>query len=165
PSSSPSAPLPCANIGQVVTVQKLPAYQLDIDLWIELLCTWYWQYCLSRLAYKKRALSVYFPCDCIRHVAGLLDHLIRLEADGWRNRDPERLGSLEVEDELVLHGLLHRQVARLDAFEHLVDVGGGTPPRVHGVRPIRHEAARHHPLSPGVQHGQPVRGGEVCDDL
>ena len=81
----------------------------------------------------------------------------------WGHRDPERLGSLEVEDELELHGLLHGQVRGLGAFENLVYVGGGMPQRVHGVRPIRHEAARHHPLSPGVQYGQPMRGGEGCD--
>src|SRR5215510_14512702 len=48
----------------------------------------------------KRALSVRFPRNCIRHVAGLLDHLVRLEEERRGDRDPERLGGLQIDDQL-----------------------------------------------------------------
>jgi hypothetical protein len=41
------------------------------------------------------------------------------------NREPEHLGSLEVDDQRKLHRLLHGQVGRRGAFEDLVDIGGG----------------------------------------
>src|SRR4029434_3189739 len=40
----------------------------------------------------------------------LLDHLIRQKEERRGERDPERLRRLEVEDQLELHRLLHRQV-------------------------------------------------------
>ena len=52
--------------------------------------------------------------------ASLLDHLVRLEEEGRGDREPERLGGLEIDAQLEFHGLLHRQVRRLGAFEDLV---------------------------------------------
>src|SRR5207245_1440358 len=66
----------------------------------------------------------------------LSDHLIRLEEDMWGNRQPERLGSLEVDDQLELHRLLHRQVGGLGAFEDLVHIGGGAAEHVRATHPI-----------------------------
>src|SRR2546425_3184918 len=60
-----------------------------------------------------------------RAPAPLLDHLIRLkEEDRW-DGNVERLGRLEIDDQLEFRGLLHRQVARLGAFENLVHEDGG----------------------------------------
>ncbi len=59
----------------------------------------------------------------------LADHLGRLEEEGWRDGQVEGLGRLEVDDELKRHGLLHRQVGRLGAFEDLVDVEGAVRAR------------------------------------
>ena len=38
----------------------------------------------------------------------LLEHLLRPDEERRRQRDPERLGGLEVKDQLELRGLLHR---------------------------------------------------------
>src|SRR5438445_586450 len=49
-------------------------------------------------------------CPALRpHRPGprLLEHLVRLEEDGWGNRQAEGLGGLEVDDQLELRGLLH----------------------------------------------------------
>src|SRR5262252_9457197 len=43
---------------------------------------------------------------------GSPDQLIGLEEERLGDRDPERVRSLEVDDQLELHGLLHRQVGR-----------------------------------------------------
>ena len=51
--------------------------------------------------------------------ARLLEHLICQEEQGWGHRHPERLGGLEVEDQLELPGLLYGQVRRLGAFQDL----------------------------------------------
>ena len=43
------------------------------------------------------------------------------------NREPERLGGLQVDHEFEFRGLFHRKIARLGAFEDFVDVHGGAP--------------------------------------
>jgi hypothetical protein len=42
-----------------------------------------------------------FQNRCIRKLAGLPDHLVRLEENARGDGDPERLGGLEVDDQLV----------------------------------------------------------------
>src|SRR5262249_36201246 len=73
--------------------------------------------------------------------ARLLDHLIRQEEQRWRDRDPERLGRLEVDDQLEFYGLLHRQVGGLGAFQDLVYVRGSTPEQIPNAYAIGHEPA------------------------
>ena len=46
----------------------------------------------------------------------LLDHLVRLEEKRRGDREPERLGGLEIDNQLEFHGLLHREVGGLRAF-------------------------------------------------
>ena len=52
----------------------------------------------------------------------LLDHLGRLKQDLGRNSQAELLGSLQVDDQLELRGLLHGQVGRISTLEDLVYV-------------------------------------------
>jgi hypothetical protein len=63
-------------------------------------------------------------------VAGLLDHLIGHEEQGWGHREAQRLSGLEVENQLVLRGLLHGQVSGLGALENLVHVRCAALPAV-----------------------------------
>src|SRR5262249_23620557 len=65
---------------------------------------------------------------------------------GWgehrgRNFKPERLRGLEVDDQLVLGRRLHRQVARLLAFEDTIDVAGSAPILIEKIRPIGNQTA------------------------
>jgi hypothetical protein len=55
----------------------------------------------------------------------LLDHLIRLDQHRLRDRQPKRLGGLEIDDELELGRLLDWQVGGLGALQDLIYVGGG----------------------------------------
>jgi hypothetical protein len=57
----------------------------------------------------------------------LLDYLVGAPEDRHRNRQAERARGLQIDDELELGRLLDRQLARLRAFEDLVDVDGGSP--------------------------------------
>src|SRR5262245_1630153 len=60
-----------------------------------------------------------FQSRCIRKLAGLPDHLVRLEEKGRGDRETQGLGGLEVDDQLELRGLLHGEVCRLGTFEDL----------------------------------------------
>ena len=55
----------------------------------------------------------------------LLDHFIRPPQHRRRDRQAERLRSLEVDDKLKLGGLLDGEVCRLRTLQDLVDQGGG----------------------------------------
>ena len=52
----------------------------------------------------------------------LSDDLVRLEQDERGNREPKRLGGLEVDDQLELHGLLYGEISRFGAFQNFVHV-------------------------------------------
>jgi hypothetical protein len=58
----------------------------------------------------------------------LLDHLVGSHQNRVRDRQPERLGCPEVDDQLELRGLLDREVGGLGALEDLVDVARGETP-------------------------------------
>src|SRR5438128_11769809 len=60
-----------------------------------------------------------------QHWHALLDHPIRPRQHRGRDREPERLRSLEVDHQLELVGLLDRQVRRLGPFEDLVHIRSG----------------------------------------
>ena len=38
----------------------------------------------------------------------LLNHLVRAGKDGWRDGEAQRLGGLQIDDQLVFRGLLNR---------------------------------------------------------
>src|SRR5262249_3322826 len=58
-----------------------------------------------------------------------------------RNRQADLLGGFEVDDELELRRLLHREISRLGAFQNLVHIRGSASEQVGGVRAIVHESA------------------------
>jgi Transposase len=60
------------------------------------------------------------PSQCL--CAGLLEHLVRKVEQMRGQRQAEGLGRLEVDDELKLHGLFHRQVGGLGSLQNLIDV-------------------------------------------
>src|SRR6266446_5003584 len=70
-----------------------------------------------------------------------LYNLIRAPQHRRRDRQPNRLRGLEIDDQLELGRLLDREVGGVDAFEDLVHVGGRAPLQVENVRAIDHETA------------------------
>ena len=54
----------------------------------------------------------------------LLDPLVRLEEKPRGEREPERLGRLEIDDQFEPHGLLDGEVRGLGPFQDFVDLDG-----------------------------------------
>src|SRR5437763_599070 len=96
---------------------------------------------------------------------GSANHLICLEEDGWGNGEAEGLGCLEVDDQLELHRLLHRQVGGFRPLEDAIHVVGGAAEEVRQVRSIGHQTASHDPYPAGKHARQVLLGGELRDVL
>jgi hypothetical protein len=73
---------------------------------------------------------------------GSADDLVGLEKQCRGQRGPERLGGLEVDDELERGGLLDGEVSRLGPFEEFVHVRGEALSPLGTIGPIAHEPTR-----------------------
>src|SRR5207247_9675913 len=100
----------------------------------------------------------------IRHLYSILfNHLVGNSKHAWGNRQAERLGGLEVDDELELAGLLHWQIRRLGTFQYFVHITGSTPIQVRIVRSVGHLATGRSMLSEPIHSRQTAFVCEVCD--
>src|SRR5215207_4621509 len=99
----------------------------------------------------------------IKESGQLLDHLGGLEQDVVGNGEAERLGCLEVDDELKRRRLLYWKIGGLGPFEDLIHVGGGAPPLRGHRYPVRHEAALLRKVSKVRDRRQPTPERQVRD--
>ena len=67
----------------------------------------------------------------------LFDDLIRPQQQRRRDGEAERLGDLEVDDQLELRRLLYGQVGRLCALENLIHVDGSMSANLKGTEAVR----------------------------
>src|SRR5262249_8722790 len=106
-------------------------------------------------------LSVLFPCASTQNRKASLDHLIRpRQQRGW-DREAERFGGLEVDDQLELRRLLDGQVGRFCTFEDLVDLDRRAAPGLIDAVAVVHQPAGLG--KPGLrrQYRQAVRKGQL----
>src|SRR5262249_34427048 len=78
--------------------------------------------------------------------------------------EAECLRGLEIDDQLVLGGRLHRQVGRLLALEDAIDVAGCGAQRTNGFSPIGDETTSTDVISEGINRWQLVAGGQPGND-
>src|SRR5262245_15550975 len=97
------------------------------------------------------------------HDHGLLYDLIRPLQERRRDRQPERLPGLDVDDQLELGGLFDGEVARLGALQDLVHVRGAALVEIEKARPVRHETPGLHTLPDAVCCRQSAPCREVCE--
>jgi hypothetical protein len=71
-----------------------------------------------------------------------------LEGERWGNGEAQRLGGLQINDQLEYSRLLDRQVGRLGPLGDLVDVGSRPPLDVRLARAIGHQAPGRYRVSP-----------------
>src|SRR5262245_53319753 len=64
------------------------------------------------------------------------DHLVGTGEKRWRHGKAQRLGGLEIDDQLVLFWRLDRQIGRLLALEDTIDIASRLAVLVDEVRPI-----------------------------
>src|SRR5215831_1993178 len=97
--------------------------------------------------------------------APLLDHLIGSCKQRWRNRQPEGLRSLEVDDQFKLGWLLDGEISGLGSLQDLVHVNGSAPVEIKNVRAIRHEATGVDMELQGEHRRQVAPCRELCNSL
>src|SRR5262245_12791660 len=90
----------------------------------------------SRLRCPREGVAIRAPPD-----DGLLDDLIRPRQERRRDRQTERFGGLQIDQQVELGGLLDGQVAGLGAFEGAVHIAGGAPAGLWKVWTVLHEIA------------------------
>src|SRR6266446_1386715 len=94
-----------------------------------------------------------------------LDHLVSAGEQRRRHSEAEHLCGPQVDDELELGRLLHREISGLGAPENFIDVAGGTPKQISEICPIRHERAGCHIFSKSMKRWQSLPGREVSNEL
>src|SRR5262245_24126944 len=73
--------------------------------------------------------------------ASLFDHLIGAGEQRGRHGEADRVSSLEIDDEIVFRGLLHRQIAWRGPFKYPVYIVGSPTENRRLVRTKRHQMA------------------------
>jgi hypothetical protein len=71
----------------------------------------------------------------------LFDHLVGACMQSQRQLDAERLGSLEVKDQLDLYGLLNRQIGGFFTLENAANIAPNCSMLIREVCSIAHQAA------------------------
>src|SRR5438445_11627527 len=84
-----------------------------------------------------------------------LVYLIRPQQERLRDREPQSLRGLEIDDQLELRCLLHRQIGGLGAVQELDDKCCRSPVQIRDIDAEGHEATEGHRLAEDENRGYP----------
>src|SRR5215467_388874 len=98
-----------------------------------------------------------------KRIGHLLNDLVCPREQRLRDRKAKRLGGLEVDDELELRRLLHRQISRPGAFEDPIHVGGCAAHLVIEVDAIRHQPTALHEVTAVADRWKLLFQRQLCD--
>src|SRR5262245_18173360 len=90
-----------------------------------------------------------------------LNQLVRPQQDGLRDRQAERPGRTEVDEQLVPRRLFDRQICRLGAFQDAINVIRRPPEHVRITRAICDKPARLDEFLHLIHRWEPMFGGEI----
>src|SRR5215831_4979018 len=163
------APYPFSTLegcydGDVIFLTRLPVNTLYLSLYNSAFAT---PTCsLINLSHLRDDFYMPFPSRWVRKLAGSANHLVRLEQQRRGDGQAEGLGCLEVDDQLELHRLLHRQVPRVSPLQDLVHIDGGTAVIRWTAQPIEQEGTLlYPPPHVGGHHRQPALGRDIQDPV
>jgi hypothetical protein len=91
------------------------------------------------------------------------DHLVGAAEQREREREPERPGGLQVDDELDLRGLLHGEIGRLFALEDAAGISSGKAICIGRAAPITHQTTGLDELTELVDRGDRMSDRQSCD--
>src|ERR1700722_14502583 len=83
----------------------------------------------------------FVPTTDSRSAASSFDHLVSASQESRRDRQSERLGSLQIDDQFYLGALLDWEVSRLDAVQNLSDVNTCLLIKIDEAASVTHQAA------------------------
>src|SRR5262245_54622032 len=95
---------------------------------------------------------------------GLFDHLFGAGEKHWRKLEAERFGGLEVDDELELSWLQHRQLSHLGTPENPPDIVASLTMRVSLPGSVAHQPADFREVAQRISRRYLMTSGE-CDDV
>src|SRR6476619_2045176 len=99
----------------------------------------------------------------LQQTARLFDDLVGASEQRRRHFKAERLGSFEVDDQLVLRRRLHRQVGRFFAPQTAVDISGRWPILAYDIGTVADEAAAFDVVAEGIDGRQPMPNHQRVD--
>src|SRR5262249_23030664 len=86
----------------------------------------------------------------------LIDHFVGRHQDRVWHGQTKCLGSLEIDDQFLLGGRLHRQVGYFSAFENAINVARGLPIRFNRIRSVGNKATLYGENAKRINRRKPV---------